>query len=112
MASARSVFRCTDCGADQPKWGGRCEACGAWNTLVEEVVGRNVGRMERGKAALSNVPPVRLADVAGRRGERGGTRPPQVHLVLGGGGVPGSGGLGGGGPGPRKATPVVQCRGR
>src|SRR2546430_3979003 len=38
-----SVFRCTDCGAEQPKWGGRCEACGAWNTLVEEVVGRKVG---------------------------------------------------------------------
>ncbi|MGH7644521.1 MAG: hypothetical protein ACREMR_02950, partial [Gemmatimonadales bacterium] len=41
---ARSVFRCTECGADQPKWAGRCDACGAWNTMVEEPVGRTGGR--------------------------------------------------------------------
>ena len=33
----RTVYRCTECGTDYLKWGGRCDACGEWNTLVEEV---------------------------------------------------------------------------
>ena len=32
----RTVFTCQSCGAISPKWAGKCEACGAWNTLVEE----------------------------------------------------------------------------
>src|SRR2546426_9376788 len=84
-----SVFRCTDCGAEQPKWGGRCEACGAWNTLVEELVGRNVGKLERGKGLPSNVPPVRLSEVAGSRVARWRTGLPEFDFVLGGGIVPG-----------------------
>ncbi len=39
-----SISRCTDCGADYPKWTGRCESCGAWNTLAEEIVSRRPGR--------------------------------------------------------------------
>ena len=34
--SAKTVYRCTECGADHPKWAGRCDVCGEWNTLVEE----------------------------------------------------------------------------
>ena len=41
MAAKRhSVFRCAECGAEHPKWAGRCDGCGAWNTLIEEVVER------------------------------------------------------------------------
>ena len=40
---ARSVFRCTNCGADHPKWAGRCDVCGEWNTLVEEMVDDDCG---------------------------------------------------------------------
>jgi DNA repair protein RadA/Sms len=112
MANARSVFRCTDCGAEQPKWGGRCDACGAWNTLVEEPVSRNVGRMERGKALLSNVPPVRLSDVAGSTVERWRTGLPEFDFVLGGGIVPGSVVLVGGEPGIGKSTLLLQCAAR
>src|SRR2546422_684272 len=112
MASARSVFRCTDCGAEQPKWGGRCEACGAWNTLVEEVVGRNVGKVERGKALPSNVPPVRLSDVERSRVERWRTGLPEFDFVLGGGIVPGSVVLVGGEPGIGKSTLLLQCAAR
>ena len=36
MARARSVYRCTECGHEHPKWAGRCEGCGAWNTVAEE----------------------------------------------------------------------------
>src|SRR2546430_5754274 len=112
MASARSVFRCTDCGAEQPKWGGRCEACGAWNTLVEELVGRNVGKLERGKGLPSNVPPVRLSEVAGSRVARWRTGLPEFDFVLGGGIVPGSVVLVGGEPGIGKSTLLLQCAAR
>ena len=36
MAKTKTVYRCTDCGADYSKWQGRCDTCGGWNTLVEE----------------------------------------------------------------------------
>ena len=39
MAKAKSVFFCTECGNETPKWAGRCPSCGAWNTLVEQAVG-------------------------------------------------------------------------
>ncbi|HAX91726.1 MAG TPA: DNA repair protein RadA, partial [Rhodospirillaceae bacterium] len=38
MAKSSSHYVCQTCGASFPKWGGKCEACGAWNTLVEEAV--------------------------------------------------------------------------
>ena len=38
MAKSTSSFVCQDCGSVHSKWAGKCEACGAWNTLVEEVV--------------------------------------------------------------------------
>ena len=39
MAKARVVYRCSECGATHPKWGGRCLVCEAWNTLVEDLDG-------------------------------------------------------------------------
>ena len=38
MAKAKSIFFCTECGNETPKWAGRCPNCGAWNTLVEQAV--------------------------------------------------------------------------
>ena len=38
VAKAKTVYRCTECGAEFPKWAGRCESCDAWNTLGEELV--------------------------------------------------------------------------
>src|SRR5947208_14752020 len=112
MASARSVFRCTDCGAEQPKWGGRCEACGAWNTLVEEAVGRTGRRADRGPSP-SGSPPVRLSALgAGQGVERWRTGLPEFDFVLGGGIVPGSVVLVGGEPGIGKSTLLLQCAAR
>ncbi|MFI4945895.1 MAG: DNA repair protein RadA, partial [Burkholderiales bacterium] len=58
MARARSVYACTACGAQQPRWLGRCPECGAWSTLVEEAAagaaggaGRDLLRVEPGPAA-------------------------------------------------------------
>src|SRR5438477_3749371 len=112
MASARSVFRCTDCGAEQPKWGGRCEACGAWNTLVEEPVSPTAGRSDRRRAVQSDSSPVRLSDVGGGKVERWRTGLAEFDYVLGGGIVPGSVTLVGGEPGIGKSTLLLQCAAR
>ncbi|HXI20774.1 MAG TPA: DNA repair protein RadA, partial [Gemmatimonadales bacterium] len=53
MPRAHSVYRCTECGHDHPKWVGRCEGCGAWNTVAEEAVAPprpGGGRAGRGRA--------------------------------------------------------------
>ncbi|HEX4601827.1 MAG TPA: DNA repair protein RadA [Gemmatimonadales bacterium] len=107
----RSVFRCTDCGAEQPKWAGRCDACGAWNTLAEEPLGRASGRAARA-AARAGEPPVRLAAVAGTGLTRWRTGLAEFDYVLGGGIVPGSVTLVGGEPGIGKSTLLLQCAAR
>ena len=107
----RSVFRCTDCGADQPKWAGRCESCGAWNTLVEEAVGRTA-KGARKPAAPIGSPPIRLSEVSGKGMERWRTGLAELDFVLGGGIVPGSLVLVGGEPGIGKSTLLLQCAAR
>ncbi len=112
MVKGASVFRCTDCGAEQPKWGGRCEACGAWNTLVEEAVGRTGGRADRKHPVPSGSPPVRLSAVGAAGFERWQTGLREFDFVLGGGIVPGSVVLVGGEPGIGKSTLLLQCAAR
>jgi len=107
----RSVFRCTECGGEQPKWGGRCDACGAWNSLVEEPVGRSGGKAVR-RVAGSDYPPTRLADLSSRAVERWKTGLNEFDYVLGGGIVPGSVVLVGGEPGIGKSTLLLQCAAR
>ena len=59
MAKSRTVYRCTECGAEFPKWAGRCESCSAWNTLAEEPVAvaatskRTAARAQLGAAAAT-----------------------------------------------------------
>src|SRR2546422_11460710 len=98
MARARSVFRCTECGAEQPKWAGRCDACGAWNTLLEEAVGRPGARAARTGPPPAARPPVRLADVGGAAAARWRPGLAAFRLVLRGGGAPGAPVPGGGEP--------------
>ena len=112
MAKAHSVFRCTDCGGEQPKWAGRCDACGAWNTLVEEAVGRKGGRAVGSTSRLTALPPVRLADVRAGAAARWRTGLDEFDYVLGGGVVPGSVVLVGGEPGIGKSTLLLQCAAR
>jgi len=111
-AKERSVFRCAECGAEQPKWGGRCESCGAWNSLAEEPVGRTGGRAVRGSRDPAGSPPVRLATVASDELTRWRTGLPELDFVLGGGIVPGSVVLVGGEPGIGKSTLLLQCAAR
>ncbi|HEY2162387.1 MAG TPA: ATPase domain-containing protein, partial [Gemmatimonadaceae bacterium] len=122
MAKTKTAYRCTDCGADHPKWQGRCEACGEWNTLVEEIVvprvatgGLSARRAAgaRGFAEGGNVAVApRLRDVVGSHADRWRTSLDEFDFVLGGGIVPGSMILVGGEPGIGKSTLLLQVAAR
>ena len=43
MGRAKTIYECTTCGEQAPKWLGRCNGCGHWNTLVESVIGGDAG---------------------------------------------------------------------
>ena len=113
MARARSVYRCTDCGADHSKWSGRCSACGAWNTLVEELVApASASKRARATEGALAVPAVRLGDVTGSESHRWRTGLDEFDFVLGGGIVPGAMVLVGGEPGIGKSTLLLQVAAR
>ena len=112
MASRRrTVYRCADCGTEYPKWAGRCDACGAWNTLVEEVAEpRKPGA--RGNVSGAGPAPLPLGEVSATRMPRFTTGLNEFDFVLGGGIVPGSLVLVGGEPGIGKSTLLLQAAGR
>ena len=112
MAKARSVYRCTDCGHDHPKWVGRCEACGEWNTVAEEPLAVGGQSDRRSSAQHPSAAPSRLGDVEETRLLRWSTGLPEFDFVLGGGIVPGSMTLVGGEPGIGKSTLLLQTAAR
>ena len=108
MSRNRTVYRCTECGHTEPKWAGRCPACGAWSTLTEEVErpaaasgGRGGGGVPRELAM-----PIDQIDVLDWVPLPTGVA--EVDHVLGGGLVPGSVTLIGGEPGIGKSTLLLQ----
>ena len=108
----RTTFRCGECGHDHPKWVGRCEGCGAWNSVAEEGVATAERRTGR-RAAQPALPAVtRLDDVAVESVTRWRTGLEEFDFVLGGGVVPGSMTLIGGEPGIGKSTILLQVAAR
>ncbi|MGQ0648253.1 MAG: DNA repair protein RadA [Gemmatimonadaceae bacterium] len=108
----KTTFRCTECGADHPKWQGRCDSCGEWNTLVEEVIARpSKSAAPRAASVASIVGPTRIRDVASARTSRLSSGIDELDFVLGGGVVPGSMILVGGEPGIGKSTLLLQVAG-
>jgi DNA repair protein RadA/Sms len=108
MARARTIFRCSECGASEPKWTGRCSACEAWSSLVEEVERPAIaGRDEAlvGGAAT----PLPIADVDMDAWAPAATHLGELDRVLQGGLVPGSVTLLGGEPGIGKSTLLLQA---
>ena len=98
--TVRTAYACTECGAASPRWVGRCPACGAWNSLVEEV-------LERAAPARASGPvtaPVPITEVAAQTGAHRPTGVEELDRVLGGGLVPGSVVLLAGEPGIGKST--------
>ena len=115
MAKARSVYRCTECGHDHPKWAGRCEGCDAWNTIAEEPLTLPTPGVRSGKGGRGGPggpEPSRLRDIAESRLVRWKTGLDEFDFVLGGGIVPGSMTLVGGEPGIGKSTLLLQAAAR
>jgi DNA repair protein RadA/Sms len=110
MARAASVYACSECGHESPKWHGRCPGCGQWNTVAEEARpaassgGRGGGSPRAGRPAARALRPVRLGEVETPRVDRLSTGIAEFDRVLGGGLVPGSLVLIGGSPGIGKST--------
>lgn len=111
MSKTRTVFYCTACGNESPKWQGRCPACGQWNTLQEHI--EKPSPVGRGKVAPVGVSrnAQRLCEVVSDVEIRFNTGNGELDRVLGGGAVAGSLVLVGGAPGIGKSTLLLQiCR--
>ncbi len=104
------VYFCKECGADYPKAYGRCPACGAWNSFVEQKVQKSVPQrvVDHGFVTPNGVAPVRIDKVEAQAEMRIDTKNAELNRVLGGGLVPGSLVLIGGEPGIGKSTLVLQ----
>ncbi|MBV8733213.1 MAG: DNA repair protein RadA [Solirubrobacterales bacterium] len=105
MVRTSSIFVCSACGSETPRWAGRCPACREWNTLVEEARRLETRSTDRGRQTAGRaIEPVALEDVATAREPRLSTGIRELDRVLGGGLVPGSLVLIGGAPGIGKST--------
>ena len=117
MAKVKTVYYCTECGNESPKWQGKCAACGAWNTLVEHVEKPiAAGRAKSAPVGISKTP-LKLSQVISNDEIRFTTGMGELDRVLGGGAVAGSLVLVGGAPGIGKSTLLLQickslCNGR
>jgi DNA repair protein RadA/Sms len=113
VAVSRSIFVCSSCGQESPRWHGRCPGCGEWNSLVEERRARPATRSSDGPrtAARAALRPVALADVEASPRGRLRTGIAELDRVLGGGLVPGSLVLLGGPPGIGKSTITASALG-
>ncbi len=108
MAKTKTVFYCTNCGNESPKWQGRCPGCGQWNTLVEHVEKPTpVGRAKPAPVGFSRTPK-KLHQVDTGDEIRFDTGMGELDRVLGGGAVEGSLVLVGGAPGIGKSTLLLQ----
>lgn len=117
MAKTKTVFYCTSCGNETPKWQGRCAACGAWNTIEEHIEKPTpVGKGKSAPVGMSRKAQ-RLQEVDTDTEIRFFTGMGELDRVLGGGAVAGSLVLVGGAPGIGKSTLLLQickslCDGR
>ncbi len=108
MAKTRTIHRCYECGATAPQWAGRCPACGAWSSLVEEVERPAVAERDESLGGGAGTPlPIGQVDVAAFSPRATGLG--ELDRVLQGGLVPGSVTLLGGEPGVGKSTLLLQA---
>ena len=111
MAKSKTVFYCTSCGNETPRWQGKCAACGAWNTIVEHVEKPAAPGRAKSAPVGQSRKPVLLSEVRTDTEIRFSTGMGELDRVLGGGAVGGSLVLVGGAPGIGKSTLLLQiCR--
>ena len=106
MAKAKTVFVCSECGNESPKWLGKCPACNSWNTFYEQKIEKytDTNKIER---KINNTPKP-LSSYVGQEANRTSTGYVELDRVLGGGLVNGSLILLGGEPGIGKSTLILQ----
>ena len=107
MAKTKISYVCTQCGAIQPKWMGKCPDCGSWNTLVEQVEAP-VSRFSSPTVPNSGCTVQKLEQINSNEEQRYLTKMKELNRVLGGGIVPGSVILLSGDPGIGKSTLLLQ----
>jgi DNA repair protein RadA/Sms len=107
MAKAKTVYTCTECGGQTPKWQGQCPHCNVWNTLVETVA-ETASASRFAALAPQSTGLQKLADVEAAEVPRHPTGIIEFDRVLGGGLVPGGVVLIGGDPGIGKSTLLLQ----
>ena len=109
MAKTKTTFFCQNCGAQFPKWVGKCNSCNEWNTIVEEVIQREEKTswkpLTKGKKVSKAI---KLKEITAVNEERINTCNNELNRVLGGGLVKGSVVLLGGEPGIGKSTLLLQ----
>jgi len=115
MAKPKTRHTCTQCGWSAPRWQGRCDTCGEWNTLVEETVAatpvRGLGAASVSTMGAANARPRPVTEIPARSGPRDSTGVPEFDRVLGGGVVPGALVLIAGDPGTGKSTLLTRVAG-
>ncbi len=108
---AKTVFYCTECGNETPKWQGKCPACGSWNAIVEQPAEKKIHTAARGISTHSIQKPKLINELDGSNELRLPTGMKEFDRVLGGGAVTGSLVLVGGSPGIGKSTLLLQICG-
>ena len=109
MAKEKTVYVCSNCGQDSPKWVGKCPSCGMWNTYVEEVVRKEVvNKRPVSGIETAKAKPITLHEIVADDEPRIDLHDAELNRVLGGGLVQGSLVLIGGEPGIGKSTLVLQ----
>ncbi len=109
MAKIKSVYICSECGYESPKWYGKCPSCGEWNTMNEEI--KDTSKPSAGAArthATAYAPPVHIGEISTTDEVRYKTGSKELDRVMGGGIVKGSLILLGGDPGIGKSTILLQ----
>ena len=105
---SKTMFFCTECGNETPKWAGRCSACGAWNSIVEQPEQKKSLKIGKKPFNKTSVKLKNITDLHGDEEIRFSTGMRELDRVLGGGAVKGSLVLVGGAPGIGKSTLMLQ----
>lgn len=108
MAKVKSVYICSECGYESPKWYGKCPSCGEWNTMNEEIRETSKPAVKASASAASYQPPVQVNEISTTDETRYHTGLRELDRVMGGGIVKGSLVLLGGDPGIGKSTLLLQ----
>ena len=92
MAKEKTVYVCSNCGQESPKWVGKCPSCGQWNTFVEEIVRKEPSSARRIAASMETAEtrPMPIDEIRADEEPRIDLHDQELNRVLGGGLVRGS----------------------